>query len=64
MLSVIFSRYIRYTTISAYYTDIRVISVCFMFTPCPDAGSNLRSLDTLPTELLGPLSLKMYINFS
>ena len=66
MLSVIFSLCIRYTTILAYCTDIRVIS---LFTPCPDGGSNPGPLDckseALPTELCGPLSiscLKMNMN--
>ena len=65
MLSVIFSLYIRYTTILAYCTDIRVISLIHVYA-VPRRGSNPGPLDckseALPTELCGPLSIIMFKN--
>ena len=69
MLSVIFSLYICYTTIKAFCTDIRVISLFHVYImPLPGIepwGCLTIKSEVLPTELFGPYTLnclKTYIN--
>ena len=63
MLSVIFSLYIHYTTILAYCTDIRVISLFHVYT-VPRRRIEPGPLDckseALPTELCGLMSINLF----
>ena len=57
MLSVIFSLYIRYTTILAYCTDLRVMSLFHVYTV---RGRGIEPGAQLVTELCRLLSIKLF----
>ena len=65
MLSVIFSLYIRCTTIMAYCTDICVISLFHIYTmprPVSNPGALECKSETLPSELCGSITLFKDVN--